>query len=85
MEIIFGTLGGKIDNFAVSDLLGRNKRRYYAAGDVVFGTPGIADDANNLRREHLGSQLIEAGFSWENVSKLLSCLKRKSVIDFEVM
>lgn len=81
MEIIFGTLGGTIDLLSDTDLLGRNKIRRCVAGDIAFGIPGIADDANNLRREHLGSRLVEAGFSWENLSKLL---KKKSVIDFEV-
>lgn len=70
MEITFGTIGGKIDIFD-TDLLGRDKKRYCVAGDIVFGTPGIADDANILRREHLGMQLIEAGFTWETVLKVL--------------
>ena len=64
-----------------SDLLGRNKKRHCVPGEIVFGVPGIADDAKDLQRERVGSLLIEAGFAWERVFK---ALKKNPNINFEV-
>ncbi len=70
-----------MDISATADLLGRNKKRHYVTEEIVFGVPGIADVANDLWRERVGSQLIVAGYAWEKVFKIL---KKKPHINFEV-
>jgi len=70
-----------MDISGAADLLGRNKKRHCIRGEIVFGVPGIADDENNLRRERLGSRLMEAGFVFKNVFQVL---KKNQHINFEV-